>query len=172
VAARPALLPSKVTLTAPVNGPFDPSTPLTKAPTAVNADVRLPTCEAAEATSARPVPTMDTTLHATALADVHKVVSLALPASREAALKPAWPAFEPSSVTLDAPVAAAFTPPALLTRGRPKDTAAASEARTCSSVMAALADPPTPAPDLHTIDVDDPHADDTSPLPRTDALAL
>jgi hypothetical protein len=89
VAARPALLPSKVTLAAPVDGPFAEITLLRDAPTAVNADVRLSTCEAAEATSARPEPTTDKTLHATALADVHEVVSLALPPSRQAALKPA-----------------------------------------------------------------------------------
>jgi hypothetical protein len=49
--SRPALLPSSVTLTAPVDGTFAASAPLTETPTAVNAEARIPICEAADATT-------------------------------------------------------------------------------------------------------------------------
>jgi hypothetical protein len=111
-------------------------------------------------------------LHATALADIHKVVSLLLPPSREAGLEPTSPALEPSSVTLDAPVAAAFTPTALLPRAKLKDKAATSEARICRSVMATVADEPTPAADLHTVEVDDLHTEDLAPVPQMDGTAV
>ena len=171
-AASPKFDPRTVTLAAPVAPVLARTTALARAAINVTAEVTLPNCTTAVSEAPHAVLVELTDLHATALADVHKVVSLPLPPSREAGLKPAPPAFEPSSVTLDAPVAAAFTTTALLTRGRLKDTAAMTDARICKSVIATVADAPTPAADLHRIEVADAHTDDTMPLPRTDACEL
>jgi hypothetical protein len=79
------------------------------------------------------------------------------------------PAFEPSNVTLAAPVAGPFTATASLLEALSNDTPATRDTMVSSTVAARVRDAPTPEGSLHRIEVDDPHADDTAPLPPTEA---
>jgi hypothetical protein len=156
-AARPALLPSNVTLAAPVAGPFDETRLETATPTAENANVTLPTCWPTVATVARPEPVTRADLQDTALEDVHIVAAKALEPRRPPKVIAELPRFDPSSVTLTAPVPAPFTASMLLCIGPTAVNAEVTVPACKPTVDATARAVPATSNDLHRTALEDVH---------------
>jgi hypothetical protein len=165
--------PRRVTLEAPVAAPFVITTLLAEGPDDgyENASDKLPNETAAVPTSDRCPDTPNPVFTQRALSDVHAVASDCDPPFRNSPLD-VVPAFDPSSVTLIAPVDAAFATDMLL----PSAPTYVNDPDTVPTASPAVKPTartiPTPPPTLLTTELDDVHsvASDAEALSRSDSL--
>jgi len=113
----PALVPRTVTLTAPVDGAFVSTTLLPAQPEKLNDETNVVASEPTVATAAWHERTPPPALHLTLLSDCHVVTPQLLPPTRPRPLQSRLPKFDPTTVTLSAPVVAWFVPTRLLVVG-------------------------------------------------------
>jgi hypothetical protein len=162
--------PSTVTLEPPVVAALVAvGPPLDNSPYE-NASVSDDTTPEADATTLCSAPRPALVLHATALDDTHDVPSLTLPPTNPPPLHSADPTFEPSRVTVKAPVAAPFVATTLLASAASNDTASESEPGCCPAVTATPSPASRPDATLQATALDDTHmVADTALAPKTPA---
>jgi hypothetical protein len=165
-------IPSTVTLDDPVAAAFVGTALLTCSPSYDSAPLRL----TAPADAVTPTPELarapDPDLLSTAVADAHTLASHPDAPTRTRALNDAEPIPDPSTVTLAAPLLAAFVLVAPLTRFTSSENASPRVTTATSRVAIADSPAPTPLAALARKDVDDDHADDSHPLAPTRPLLL
>jgi hypothetical protein len=138
--------PSRVTLAAPVVGPLLATSELTATGPKryEKAAVRLSMCSETVAPSARIAESPAGPLPSSAVSDTQQEDSSAVPLSAMPALRVSAPAFEPSSVTLVAPVGGPFVGKAVLAMGPTNENAAVTELTRTPSEATQARDAPAP----------------------------
>jgi hypothetical protein len=162
----PVLLPSTVTLAAPVAAPLRRTPLLASGLSYVIAEERLPVATARLLITVREAETPGASLPPMADDDVHVVESLLLPPSRLKLLQSHAPTLPPRTVTLAAPVAPALVRTMPLT-ATTSSVAAFVRLLNCSPAVTVTTRSPTLPANLHTTADDDPHAVVSIWLPPT-----
>jgi hypothetical protein len=148
------LCPTIVTLTDPVSAAFVITTLLTDTPSIVTNDDRLPTSDEVLEVNCRADNKPGEALACTLLIDCQTVAATPLLPSRVVSLWRQWPAPEPTTVTLIAPVDAAFVGFELLTAGPSIVLTVTSEPSTTPTVPAREWPNETPPVSLPRSDVE------------------